>query len=316
MPSKGFRLSPTGETAALLAIANDGEGLQRNNTVFVSAPLPLNTVEGRLTLTSGTAITTSNVTAATTVYFTPYKGNRIYLFDGTRWRLYSFSEISVAVPATTTTPFDIFAFDSAGSVTLETTNWTSDTARATALVLQNGVQVRSGATTRRYLGTGRTTGVSGQTEDSLTSRYLWNYYNRVSRKLKVTEDTASWTSTNTVFHSWNSSTANRVNMVIGSSEDLVYLYFGGSFDATVNTTPALGVGVDSTSVNSVDITNRADAPSGESNGVISVYEGYPGIGGHFLQLIERAGAAGTTTFSGDNGDLTIWPTGGVGMVLG
>lgn len=41
---------------------------------------------GRLTLTTGTPITTSDVTASTSVYFTPYKGNRIALFNGCSWQ--------------------------------------------------------------------------------------------------------------------------------------------------------------------------------------------------------------------------------------
>ena len=94
---------------------------------------------GRLTLTSGSPIITSGVTAATTVYFTPYKGAKISLYDGARWKLYAFSEKSVAVPSTTNTPFDIFAYDGGGAVTLETANWTNDTTRATALTLQDGV---------------------------------------------------------------------------------------------------------------------------------------------------------------------------------
>ena len=40
---------------------------------------------GRLTLTSGTPVTTNDVTAATTIYYTPYKGNAIQLYNGTNW---------------------------------------------------------------------------------------------------------------------------------------------------------------------------------------------------------------------------------------
>jgi hypothetical protein len=50
---------------------------------------------GRLTLTSATPVTTSNVTAATTVYYAPYKGDRCWAYDGTRWRLLPFTEKSI-----------------------------------------------------------------------------------------------------------------------------------------------------------------------------------------------------------------------------
>lgn len=50
---------------------------------------------GRLTLTTQVPVTTSNVTAATTLYYMPFMGDRIALFDGTSWGVYSFSEKSI-----------------------------------------------------------------------------------------------------------------------------------------------------------------------------------------------------------------------------
>src|SRR4051812_49331438 len=52
---------------------------------------------GRLTLTSGTPLTTSDVTAAGTVYFTPYNGNVIGLYDGTDWLAIPFTEQSISL---------------------------------------------------------------------------------------------------------------------------------------------------------------------------------------------------------------------------
>src|SRR5690349_2342000 len=53
--------------------------------------------QSRLTLTSGTPVTTSNVTGATTIYLTPYLGNQIWLYSGSVWVSYSLSEISLAL---------------------------------------------------------------------------------------------------------------------------------------------------------------------------------------------------------------------------
>jgi len=97
--------------------------------------------EGRLTLQSGVPVSVSGQSAKATVYFTPYCGDRISLYDGSYWKLFTFTEKSVAVPATTVTPFDVFMYDNAGTLTLEALSWTNDTTRATALVLQNGVLV-------------------------------------------------------------------------------------------------------------------------------------------------------------------------------
>jgi len=52
---------------------------------------------GRLTLTSGTPVTTSDVTAATSVYYTPYVGNKISLYNGWEWIFHEFSELSLSL---------------------------------------------------------------------------------------------------------------------------------------------------------------------------------------------------------------------------
>jgi hypothetical protein len=56
---------------------------------------------GRLTLTSGVPVTSSDVTAATSVYFTPYNGNRIGLFNGHSWEIHSFPELNLSTTSLT-----------------------------------------------------------------------------------------------------------------------------------------------------------------------------------------------------------------------
>ena len=170
----------------------------------------------RLTLTSATPVTTADVTGAGTVYCTPYKGNRIALYDGSTWNLRTSAEFSLALSALTSgKPYDIFCYDNATVPTLEFLVWTNDTTRATALVYQDGVLVKSGATTRRYLGTMYTTGVA-TTEDSYAKRYLWNYYHRVLRQARGTFS-ADRTTTSATFAEINSEI--RTNFLVGVSED-------------------------------------------------------------------------------------------------
>jgi hypothetical protein len=95
------------------------------------------------------------------VYYHRHCGDSIALYDGTNWNLHTipatpielsttgFYDAGVGLP----TPYDIFIYSNAGTLTLEGTKWASRTARTTALVRQNGILVKSGATTRRYLGT-------------------------------------------------------------------------------------------------------------------------------------------------------------------
>src|SRR3990167_10006980 len=130
--------------------------------------------EGRLTLTSGIPITTADVTAAGTLYFTPHGGDKIGLFDGTRWKIYSFTEISLALTLTSGNNYDVWLYDNAGTLTLETLIWTNDTTRATALVTQNGVLSKTGVLTRRYVGSFYCT-ATDQTEHSYARRMVDNY---------------------------------------------------------------------------------------------------------------------------------------------
>ena len=172
--------------------------------------------QGRLTLESGVPVSSTNQSGKTTLYFTPYDGNMIGLFDGTdTWTVYAIAEKSIAIPATTNTNYDVFMYDNAGTPTLELLAWTDATTRATALTTQDGILVKTGATTRRYLGTIRTIGTSGQCEDTLTKRFVWNYYNRADRPLQVSGTDLSSSST-----SWQ--IRGSVYVVIGIKGDTVY----------------------------------------------------------------------------------------------
>jgi hypothetical protein len=338
---------------------------------------------GRLTLTSNTPVTVSDVTAATTIYYSPYQGNSISLYNGVNFQARRFTETSVAVPSTLFRLFDIYGYDNSGTFALETLDWdqttgtitgataanpcvitsnshglsngdlvgiagivgtvgtdatrgvngkiyevagvttntfqlagsnTTTTAytsggtwykipntRTTALILLNGTWYKTGDLTRRYLGTGMTTGTSGQTEDSAAKRLLWNNHNRCLKFLKVIEGSASWTYTVNTWRAANGSTANRVQIVRGLDED--------SMEATVHGTAgngsvvnyAVGIGLKTTSANSAETFGSVS--SGTTLGyapLTAEYRGCPGIGYSFFQWLENSAAVGTTTWIGNN----------------
>ena len=257
--------------------------------------------DGRLTLATATPVTTTDQTAKTTVYFTPYKGNRIALYDGSAWQMITFSEVSVAVPATTSTPFDIWGVLSGGALTLETTSWTNDTTRATALVLQDGVQSKTGSVTRRYLGTGRTTAVSGQCEDSLTKRFLWNHYNKVERRLSVNEPT-DHTYTTGSFRKWNNADGTLLGFIIGLVEDSISASAWSMLGSTGADTAYINIGFNSSTVR-MGSSASGDIQVG-SSGIISqlrainLETAYPILGYNFLNVIEF-GTVGTTYYEAD-----------------
>lgn len=314
------------DTAARLAIGTAGQVL----TVNAGATAPEwaaaggggtvspSQFEARLTLTTAVPVTTSDVTAATTVYLTPFKGNLLALYSGSAWASFTLTEISIAVPATTDTMYDIFVYDS-GGLTLEAVAWTNDTTRATALVVQDGVYVKTGATGRRYVGSFRTTGVSGQTEDSFVKRFCWNYYNRVERPMRVFEATDSWTYTTATYQQANASTANQLAMVIGVSEDAVVAnlqHMVSNTSTGVSTQAAIGL--DSTSAYATGCTPGVTpiVTTSVLFSLISQYRGYPGIGYHYLAWLERSQATGTTTWYGDNNSPTVIQSGMTGIIRG
>ena len=149
--------------------------------------------DGRLTLTSGIPVTTTDVTGATTIYYTPYKGTKIGLFDGSStWNILTFAETSLPLGTLTSgLTYDLFAYNNSGTLALEFSAWTNATTRATALVYQNGILVKSGATTRRYLGTFYTTSTTKTEDSTARSDFLWNYYNRVQRSVYIADTTDS-----------------------------------------------------------------------------------------------------------------------------
>lgn len=281
--------------------------------------------EGRLTLASATPVSISDITAATTVYFTPYKGDVIALYDGSSaWSIFTFSELSLSVPATTNTIYDVFAYDSSGSVAIEALAWSNDTTRATGLVLQDGVLVKAGQTTRRYVGSFRTTGVSGQTEDSAAKRFVWNYYNRVPRKMAVVESTDSWTYNTATIRQANAAAANQVDFVVGWSEDPVDVEVTVRVhNLTTGQWATVGVGLDSTTAYAAAADHRpgfaySDGSAANAGDVANAkYKGFPGVGRHFLAWLEYAPAGGTTTFYGDNAAGVPHSQGGmIGTILG
>lgn len=252
--------------------------------------------DGRLTLATATPVTVTDQTAKTTVYFTPYKGAKIALYDGaSAWSVISFAEASVGVPATTSTPFDVYAYNNSGTIALETTNWTNDTTRATALVLQDGVWVKTGATTRRYLGTCRTTTSSGQCEDSENKRFVWNYYNRVMRNIKTNNTTTSWTYATHAYREYNNGTGQvRGQFVVGVNEETYSAAFAAVASASATKyfdTKLVYDATDGTkNICAIEFYDTLPGPVNAAGFGIRFAAGY-----HYITLVEDAFSAATGT---------------------
>lgn len=259
---------------------------------------------GRLTLSTGAPVPTADVTAATTVYYAPYCGNLIPLWDGANWTTIPFSQKSLSLAGLTADKnYDIFGYLSGGDLVLEALVWTSDTARATALTLTDGFYTKSGAQTRLYLGTIRITATTGQCEDSLLKRYVWNNYNRVNRAMQVSDATAHNYQSATI-RQWNNTAGNKVEFVIGLLEDAPNL-------AWVADVASLLAGQSSTVRASLDsVTSGSSAiPSGSvlTQGLDRIRVGNSGtvkletianVGYHYFAVTESSTATNNGLFTG------------------
>lgn len=249
----------------------------------------------RLSLTTAVPVTTTDVTAATTVYFTPYKGAQLSLYYNNAWILVTTAEVSLALGTLTADKnYDVFAYWTGSAVTLElSAAWTTDIARADALTRQSGVLVKSSDTTRRYLGTVRTT-TTTTVEDSRAKRYVWNAYNQERRFMRIIEATASWSHGSASWRASNNNAANAFEYVSGDLAAIVTAVAYGLASASSITSTAAGVGVDSTTVNSATVFG-ADTAVNLASQRIGPYTGYPGLGYHKITWLEY-GASGATFY--------------------
>lgn len=379
----------------ILASSNGGAAVNFSagtKDVFVTDAANVSTVPGtngfRLTLATGDPVPTTDQTSKTTIYWTPFLHNRVALYNGKTWALFTTAELSLALGTLVNAQaYDVFVYDNSGTLTLEAVEWSNATVtmtiaspcvvtwtghnlqtgdsvtltttgalptglsvdtqyfvtkidadtfnlstslanvaagtkintsgsqsgthtghsprnRQTALATQDGVYVKSGATSRLYVGTFMTTSTT-TTEDSYGGahqaggkRFLFNAYNRVARSIAVIDTTNSWTYTTATWRQANAAAGNKVEYVVGLSIDLVRanvlapLTNGGS--AGVSS----GVGIDSTTVNSAQQHGCTTAT--DANVAAASYRGYPGIGYHALNRLEISQATSTTTWIGDN----------------
>lgn len=270
---------------------------------------------GRLSLASGTPVHASTVSSAATLYYVPYLGNVIWLYSGTRWEQFEITERSVSLSGTTASrPHDVFIYSNAGTPTLELTAWTNDTTRATNLAFQDGRYVRSGATTRLYLGTiyvnasnqcdfilgglasGGTAGVIG----------VWNMYNRVPWASFNGDTTNSWTYTDTAnWRAANASSTMRTSFICGVSGGVTVdaCYQAASIHTGASGRVAIGYDSTTTPADFMAIASTADTSLAYTVPAIVRTVRMAAVGFHYVQAIELGSA--NVTFYGDVGTTTI-----------
>ena len=269
-----------------------------------SGPVLIATCNGRLTTESGVPVSTTDRTAQSTLYFTPFNGNQIALYDGSAWALHSFTERSLALSGLTADRnYDVFIYDNSGTLTLElSAAWTNDTTRADALALQNGVLVKSGAPTRRYIGTIRSTGTT-TTESSLRRRFVWNAYNQIATPLQRFEAVGdTWTYTTDTWRQARASATNQVEIVNGSLGGIIDLHCNArAANSGANVLINCNIGEDSATTPAAEAAGSRMASSATTSAPSMLFAKLvkqPAIGYHYYTWLERSNASNTTTWVG------------------
>lgn len=315
--------------------AGDAGKILYGDGTFVSAALSMC---GRITLTTALPVLVADVTAATTVYYTPYRGNVIALYTGSIWKHYTFTEMSQLTTDATKSPaacanssnYDLFVW--LDSTTMRCTRgpaWTSDTGRGTGagtseLVMTNGIYLNNVAITNgpaasrgTYVGTIRTNASAqvdvkfGQTPaagGSAAVLGLWNMYNRVPVTALTLESADSWTYTSATLRQLNNSASNKVSFIRGQNEEPVRADVSITAEGDTNgDNIAIAIGLDSATTAS-GRPNTSPAIVGARMQIVTArYDAVPGLGFHYLAPLE--GGATTITFYGDNAAPTLTQAG-------
>jgi len=171
--------------------------------------------------------------------------------------------------------------------------WASDTTRATAISLQDGVYVKTSDKSYRYVGTLRTTS-STTTEDSKKRRFVWNYNNRVPHAIYAGQysihsyATATWRA----FNSNTTPGEGRFEFVTGLAEDAISVNLNSSF-----TCGNIALALDSITTPTNLILTKTSTTDYRTFSTSATFD--PQIGYHYIQSLEK-GISANTSFTNVN----------------
>lgn len=320
---------PGSPAAAMARFNSTTGGVEVYNGLSWVALTPAATVpQGRLTLVTGTPVMVSDASAQSTVYYTPYNGNLIPLYDGTAFGNNVFAELSMVMSGANFASggiYDLFVASDSGTVRLAIGPvWSTLTAGAGArgtgagttelerkfgiwtnknsatLRYASGSTFTAAANTATYVGTMFMDGTNSQVSCHVSygqSRKwgLWNAYNRVPINLKAGDSTASWSETTTSYAEINSSAVNFLDVLAGLAEESVDYRYQQTVQPGTNSVHS-GIGINSTSA----VSGSAHSVGGTS-GIIAIGTGRhvaaPTIGVNRAACLFKT-SGGSVTLSG------------------
>jgi hypothetical protein len=295
----------------------------------------VSTPQGYLTLTSGVIMSASDVTAGTSVYYTPDTGTLIPIWNGTDFVITTFAELTMTLNAAhlANTIYDLFVINDAGTIRLVSgPAWNTSTAGSgargtgagtTELQRVGGVwtnkasmTARYGATTvtvganqGTYVGSMHMDGTNGQltchaTGGQSRKRGIWNTYNRRPLFLKVFDATASWTYDTSTIRPSRNQAGNSLSLFVGLQEEIQETQFMQRIDlSSTNIQGANYVGYNSTTVGSgkAGRVGPATSASNVAGDAVAQFLNVPTIGLQTITALESSpsnGGGTAVTFTG------------------
>ena len=220
--------------------------------------------QGYLTLTSGTPVITGDVAASTVVYYAPYVGLLVPIYNGVSLiptSIVSELQLTLSSSHTANNIYDFLIFSLNGVATLGSgPSWSAGTAgsitagscaRGTgvggaALSRIGGILTNTVSMTIRYgdgtvtttVDPGKATYVGSMFVDGTNGEVscyrswgqnrkwgIWNAYNRVPICLQVGDSTSNWTYNINTFRQSNASTGNKATVFTGLAEETMSANF-------------------------------------------------------------------------------------------
>jgi hypothetical protein len=302
-------------------------------TAVVSPP------QGYLRMTSETPVIITEVSAGTAVYYTPFVGNLVPIWNGSRMVPTEFVELTLSLVASHAASqiYDVFVFSNSGVLTQVTgPAWATPTAGSgdrgtgastTELARLNGywvnkvqITARNGSTTytvganlATYVGSIFMDGTNGQLTchrawGASRKWGVWNAYNRQRLYLKAGDSTASWTYNTNAFRPSNNATTNSLTVFQGLAEEWYGLRFGQRVfvNSAAAASASNGIGWNSTTAAS-GRTGYGQSDTQNGHNLISEYTQAPALGINVVTALETSPvpASVNVTWSGGEDDMIL-----------
>lgn len=326
----GGIVGPPSSTVGDPACWNNTTGSLLADCALASAP------QGRITLTSGTAIPTATVTAQTRVYYTPAVGQLVPIWNGTKFvmtdtggQIYQDTTDATKSPsaAGNNACYDVFVWSDSGTIRDtrgpawsvgggSCTTGRGTGAGSTALTTVSGFLVNAqdisngpAAGYGTYVGTIHTNGTAtvdfnfgtSATGGGVAVFGVWNAYNQAPFVATVSDSTAvAWTYSSATPRALNNSTNNSVSTIQGLATQPFQASLQGATATTADAGSFQSIGLALDSSVTMDFAGLSVAPTAASFGTSQTVTGEwgPAIGYHTIYATEASDGTHANAFNG------------------